>query len=586
MAICDLAWSENLFHSYFSRDQCIKIEMIDKDMTSAFMQGGSVRPINNYQSNIMEPRSPHTAWQINPAQIAKHQPMEEDKNDSGVASGSDFHSSSPGSDTSSQDLQHAYHQSQTQNTQANRFYSPPTLPQAMAMFGMNPYSHNPLTPPNSEPLVSPKSEKEEKDLDTTLTPCASPNEVKNEEEDHLRRLQMTMEKNLHLSPRNGEHSMDAQSNKSDDADEYEEALRVPKVNSHGKLKTFKCKQCDFVANTKIDQWNHSKIHIREEKMLTCPRCPFVTEYKHHLEYHMRNHAGSKPFHCSKCDYSCVNKSMLNSHMKSHSNVYRFSCRDCNYATKYCHSLKLHLRRYEHNPSVVLDEEGNPCPDIIIDVYGTRRGPKVKSQPQPSETPTRPERHAFSLNPMLPQQLPFGNYPFFTGFPNPQILQQLIQERQALIASACASSPPPSAQAEPAEPDTKVLDLSKPGTSGLAQQHKNRRKGPAFRVDPSTVNDSEDDDDASTTMFDNVEVVQNLEEKKEEVACSENDASDNNNNKENKSCQYCKITFGDDVLYSIHMGIHGFHNPFVCNLCGQECTDRVSFFLHTIRASHS
>ncbi|VDP23042.1 unnamed protein product, partial [Onchocerca flexuosa] len=35
-------------------------------------------------------------------------------------------------------------------------------------------------------------------------------------------------------------------------------------------------------------------------------------------------------------------------MKSHTNIYQFRCRDCTYATKYCHSLKLHLRKYNHN----------------------------------------------------------------------------------------------------------------------------------------------------------------------------------------------------------------------------------------------
>lgn len=57
--------------------------------------------------------------------------------------------------------------------------------------------------------------------------------------------------------------------------------------------------------------------------------------------------GSKPFQCKKCNYTCVNKSMLNSHMKSHTNVYQFRCMDCTYATKYCHSLKLHLKKYDH-----------------------------------------------------------------------------------------------------------------------------------------------------------------------------------------------------------------------------------------------
>lgn len=157
----------------------------------------------------------------------------------------------------------------------------------------------------------------------------------------------------------------------------EEDIRKPKVNSHGKVKTYKCKQCDFVAVTKMDFWDHSKAHIKPGKVLNCKKCPFVTEYKHHMEYHIRNHTGLKPFQCEVCSYSCVNKSMLNSHLKSHSNVYQYHCASCNYATKYCHSLKLHLRKNGHKPAMVLNQDGSPNPLPIIDVYGTRRGPKSR-----------------------------------------------------------------------------------------------------------------------------------------------------------------------------------------------------------------
>lgn len=121
--------------------------------------------------------------------------------------------------------------------------------------------------------------------------------------------------------------------------------------------------------------------------MECPRenCNFVTEYKHHLEYHLRNHFGSKPFKCEKCNYSCVNKSMLNSHLKSHSNIYQYRCADCAYATKYCHSLKLHLRKYTHKPATVLNLDGTPNPYPIIDVYGTRRGPRPKKKKDDSDT---------------------------------------------------------------------------------------------------------------------------------------------------------------------------------------------------------
>ena len=35
-------------------------------------------------------------------------------------------------------------------------------------------------------------------------------------------------------------------------------VRVPRVNSQGKVKTFKCKQCEFVAVTKIEFWKHGR----------------------------------------------------------------------------------------------------------------------------------------------------------------------------------------------------------------------------------------------------------------------------------------------------------------------------------------
>ena len=155
-------------------------------------------------------------------------------------------------------------------------------------------------------------------------------------------------------------------------------------STSSKPRRYLCKQCNYIAHSKIDFWDHNKGHIKPEKQLKCNACNFVTEYKHHLEYHIRNHYGSKPFKCGKCNYTCVNKSMLNSHMKSHSNVYQFQCKDCNYATKYCHSLKTHLRKLKHRPTAVLNLDGTINPYQIIDVYGTRRGPRPKRKPKSVE----------------------------------------------------------------------------------------------------------------------------------------------------------------------------------------------------------
>lgn len=414
----------------------------------------------------------------------------------------------------------------------------------------------------------------------------------------------------------------------DDFDE-EPGLRVPAVNSHGKVKTFKCKQCEYVAVTKLSFWEHSKEHIKPEKMLCCRKCPFVTEYKHHLEYHMRNHLGSKPFQCTQCSYSCVNKSMLNSHLKSHSNVYQYRCADCNYATKYCHSLKLHLRKYQHNPAMVLNMDGTPNPLPIIDVYGTRRGPKQKPISKMFEQqaninnnspphPPPPTHSLFGshfpvnlpyLPPLLPHSFlfpPNNNYertsPKLSDMPlekqysspPPSILHSRLayneRHSDAGPTSPPAKSPaslprtPPARSATPIQTND-ALDLTNTKTSETGSPPpnserpapvtpttlKNRRKGPAFKLQPAALR------------------LQHENEKRDvEVSDSESDGSADipTSTSQNYQCQYCDITFGDLTMHTIHMGFHGYNDPFMCNKCGERSPDRIAFFIHLGRAQHA
>lgn len=569
--------------------------------------------------------------------LQKQEPLDQDS--SAYGSGSDgFTSASPGgSDHHSRDS----NTPNLENTPIN-FY--PKMSVSSLTFPINPAitGFDPLTPPSFEPIISPKmtngvpqikSEtlgfpEVERDQNATLTPCTTPpTEVTppkspkspedNDEDDHLKRLQMAFEKNGMLpgSPRDNDHRDSGEDDgRSDyDIDEVDEnGLRIPRVNSHGKVKTFKCKQCDFVAVTKMDFWEHSRAHIKADKLLTCPKCPFVTEYKHHLEYHLRNHFGSKPFKCDKCSYTCVNKSMLNSHLKSHSNVYQYRCSDCTYATKYCHSLKLHLRKYKHNPAMVLNPDGSPNPLPIIDVYGTRRGPKQKQQKdeQIQDSPLQPVlpqqnifNHFMVPNGQAAVQLPF---PWLGAFPgalgNPLLLPQISpdQNNHSSNESNLCSSPDsmendtrdsildelkPEPENKPTSPklNTTALDLSKPEINlpinipeipiqtplAIPLVSKNRRKGRAFKLERLPVSEdmsSEEEDSREKPTTPKVEETN----KKSDIF----------------NCQYCDIAFKDVVMYTMHMGYHGYKDPFTCNMCGEQSGDKVSFFLHIARTSHS
>uniref|UniRef100_A0A4W4EGT4 C2H2-type domain-containing protein n=1 Tax=Electrophorus electricus TaxID=8005 RepID=A0A4W4EGT4_ELEEL len=51
------------------------------------------------------------------------------------------------------------------------------------------------------------------------------------------------------------------------------------------------------------------------------------------------------------------------------------------------------------------------------------------------------------------------------------------------------------------------------------------------------------------------------------------------------CLHCRVLFLDHVMYTIHMGCHGFRDPFECNLCGYRSQDRYEFSSHITRGEH-
>ncbi|KAK8765014.1 hypothetical protein V5799_032373 [Amblyomma americanum] len=448
-----------------------------------------------------------------------------------------------------------------------------------------------------------------------------------------------------------------------------------------KDRTFRCRQCGHVAASKTDFWEHSKVHIRSEKLLTCPKCPFVTEYKHHLEYHLRNHFGSKPFKCSKCNYSCVNKSMLNSHLKSHSNVYQYRCADCNYATKYCHSLKLHLRKYVHRPASVLHSDGSPNPFPVLDVYGTRRGPRRGPRGYPPQEPAVPALQELGVQgqPLVglipavacaqqqmlhaaahassgtvpwkcsvcdfatPDDQQMGRHVMghaesqdlfrlhgfrnlANGLPQPPPLQQLqapppqqMQQPQQIkalqglqssqpvphevqdavlkveqtpptpavdvpyVSSTSSHEPPPPRDERRGSP----LDLSR----APADLPRSRRKGRAMRIDKlcmrlQDASDAEEEAKNPESAEPSSAAPQGspsiLASRLREVS---EQAENEQKPKDSFRCVYCDIAFEHCVMYTVHMGYHGYHDPFTCNMCGQRSEDKLAFFLHIARAAH-
>ncbi|XP_012543223.1 protein hunchback [Monomorium pharaonis] len=154
-----------------------------------------------------------------------------------------------------------------------------------------------------------------------------------------------------------------------------------KKNKVSKPKTCPKHTCGFIANTKLDLWQHLREHffVHEDcSGFVCPYCRFATFFKHHMTFHWFSaHDDFKAFACEECSYACVSKSMLTSHKKTHSAVYQYNCGTCVYKTKFCNAIKRHLKETLHTPGPVLNPDGTPNPFATIDVYGSKRGPRRK-----------------------------------------------------------------------------------------------------------------------------------------------------------------------------------------------------------------
>ncbi len=116
-------------------------------------------------------------------------------------------------------------------------------------------------------------------------------------------------------------------------------------------------------------------------------------------------------------------------MKSHTNVYQYRCADCTYATKYCHSLKLHLRKYGHKPAMVLNNDGSPN---NLDLFGPGGGGPM-SGPPGAGLKRKSGGGSGSGSARKEDMFPPTMLPQFPGMP-PSIMQMQLQHLQSQFGS--------------------------------------------------------------------------------------------------------------------------------------------------------
>ena len=134
---------------------------------------------------------------------------------------------------------------------------------------------------------------------------------------------------------------------------------------------------------------------------------------------------------------------------------------------------------------------------------------------------------------------------------------------------------------PATATVAPLIPAKIDTSQAYSQGMSRRKLFMIQQMRDAPDDSIDDSDLKET--DDSDLTSNPSN----YAAKQSDVqSESSSTKVSYECHHCDIVFRDCVMYTMHMGYHGFHDALKCNMCGYLSSDKVDFFLHIARVAHA
>ncbi|KAM7381468.1 hypothetical protein PAMA_012351 [Pampus argenteus] len=332
---------------------------------------------------------------------------------------------------------------------------------------------------------------------------------------------------------------------------------------------YKCSYCSYANKGMARLIEHIRIHTGE-KPHRCQLCPFASAYERHLEAHMRSHTGEKPYKCDLCAFRCSDRSNLSHHrrrrhkllptrvvrspfsnkrmlnaLQKRTGSLGFSRRllinisppsvvmqKTDYLNDLSHKLHHHLNGSEYKNLAEVDDNDS-CSrgangltfNNPLDQLSTLAGQLADLHPE-SQTLASPDRESLKDE-------------------KPILIQQVSGTPVAMCSNGVQASPPKK------ESPTSGCGSCSPEPGLRFENSVNALTGSVNNSQPSTP----------TPVLTTPD--QHLLHK----------------------CQHCEIHFSDNILYTIHMGCHGYEHPFRCNVCGHMCIDKYDFACHFAQGQH-
>ncbi|KAM9314045.1 zinc finger protein Aiolos-like isoform 2-T4 [Pholidichthys leucotaenia] len=376
------------------------------------------------------------------------------------------------------------------------------------------------------------------------------------------------------------------------------AAMGPRSQTAGKL------TCDICGLSCISI-NVLLVHKRShtgERPFHCSQCGASFTQKGNLLRHIKLHSGEKPFKCPMCSYACRRRDALSGHLRTHSVEKPFKCNHCSRSYKQRSSLEEHRERCH----VYIQSKGSAEREdyhtsrtqmgteraLLLDRLASNVAKRKSSMPQ-KFTGDNGVCLDLSFNRELVHPSDTKDPPL--GSPGPDTHHQ-----QQPLLSAPEGDPPPSHRPYP-------IPLARNDISpmGLTNGHKVPVPllGLPHGVQPPLSMDSFHGDGSQISqpiMYSLGHLLggpnpQNgvphphghpiplspLEALRVIRADGEAGAPPG----AVYPCGHCRVIFLDYVMFTIHMGCHGFRDPLECNVCGYRSRDRYEFSSHIARGEH-
>ncbi|XP_060242773.1 zinc finger protein Aiolos isoform X2 [Meriones unguiculatus] len=334
-----------------------------------------------------------------------------------------------------------------------------------------------------------------------------------------------------------------------------------------------------------------------------------------LMVHKRSHTGERPFQCNQCGASFTQKGNLLRHIKLHTGEKPFKCHLCNYACQRRDALTGHLRTHSASAEArhIKAEMGSERA-LVLDRLASNVAKRKSSMPQKF---IGEKRHCFEVN-YNPSYLYEKESELMQTRMVDQAINNAISYLGAEALRPLVQTPPaPTSEMVPVISGMYPVALTRADMPNGAPQELDKKRmalpekslpserglSPNNSAHDSTDTDSNHEDRQNPSIYQQghvilpqarngmpllKEVPRSFELLKPPPICLRDSIKVINKEGEVMEvfrCDHCHVLFLDYVMFTIHMGCHGFRDPFECNMCGYRSHDRYEFSSHIARGEH-